>query len=267
MGAGTFPGAAGGAPMSVRREITLTRRRLLDTRAVIDALLAHADGTGKPGWDVLEEIMRRAEFVVADGYPTQSMADSDIHGGFAQTGDTSTERAALRLASESDEEALAHFRQVQADVWRERERDVAGDALVELRSDVEHMAQLADNVDNCRKLVLSIQGRKRGRESTVDNCPLCGGLVTNVGEDRIKAGYCPACYTAWRRAGSPRDSVERHQFERARLEALKLEQREPDRHVACEHICCPVDMRKSPSHEHFHPPASCPSCAEVSKAC
>ena len=247
--------------MSVRREITTTRRRLVEARAVIDRLLARAEGSDH---DVLEEIMRRGQYLVADGYPTQSMADSDIHGGFAQVGNTSTERAALRLASESEEDALAHLRAVQADLWRERERDPAADALRELVTDVSLIAQYAENVDNCRKLVLSIQGRRYGREATVDNCGLCGGLVTNVAEDRIKAGYCVACYTAWRRAGAPRDPVARSQFERTRLEALKVEP--PDPHATCAHVCCPVELTGHTTADHFYEPETCPNCDEVRKA-
>lgn len=252
--------------MSVKRETALARRRLVEAKAAIDRLLAHAEGTGKPGHDVLEEIMRRGAFVISDGYPTQSMADSDIHGGFAQTGSTSTERAALRLAAESDEDAAAGGRSVRPDTWAETERDLAGDVIRGLVTSIAEVGGILENVDRCRKVIFSIEGRHHGRESTVVNCPLCTGLVTNVGEDRIKAGYCPACYTAWRRAGAPRDPVERSQFERARLEQVKVERQAPDPHVACSHACCPVD-RRAVSHEHFHVPEDCPSCAEVRKAC
>lgn len=249
--------------MSVKREAVAARRKVVLIRAVADALLAKAPGSEH---DMIEELIRRGQYVVADGYPTQSMADSDIHGGFAQTGSTSTERAALRLAAESDEDAETHDRDTRPDDWRERERDVAGDALRELVSDIERAAFHMGDADQARKFLLSIQGRRHGRESTVVNCPLCGGLVTNVGNDRIRSGYCLGCYSAWRDAGSPRDPVERSQFERDRLARLKVEQQQPDPHVACPHICCPVDVRRSPSHDHRFSPEECTSCELVRKA-
>lgn len=251
--------------MSVRREITMTRRRLTEARTVIDRLLAHADGTGKPGHDVLEELMRRGAHVVADGYPSQSMADSDIHGGFAQTGSTSTEKAALRWASESAEDAEAHGREVRPDdPNRHLERDVAGDALRELVSDIDRLAWHAANADNIRKLLVSIETRRYGRESGVVNCPLCGELVTNTGDDRIRSGYCRSCYDAWRRAGSPQDPVERHQFEREWLGKLAERKSVVPSSDPCEHghLCCSRSLTAA-MHDHFRSPAECVDCAAV----
>lgn len=262
--------------MSVRREITTARRRLLDARRAIETLLAHAPGSGKPGWDMLEELLRRgAEVAAGDGYPTQSMSDGDVHGGFGQRvgSSTLTERAALRLASEDDETAERHGRDVQPDRWEDHERDLAADLLRELVSDVARLALHADNIDNCRKVLLSIEGKGRRSDAAqpIGNCPLCAQMVTGIGEDRIKAGYCPACYSAWRRAGAPRDPVERGQFERARLAQLKREAEAadvspPPRAVgfACEqgHLCCSV----SAEHAHWHEPPTCPECSKARAA-
>lgn len=271
--------------MTVKREVTTARRRLefmlrccvrllarpglpdKDLREAIEKLLERV-GPAEQRPDVLAELVRRGEYVPADGYPSQSMADSDIHGGFAQTGSTSTERAALRWASESAEDAAAAGRRVEPDdPERDVERDVAADALRELVVNIDGAAMFIGDADRSRKFLLSIQGRQHDPEDAQapTRCALCPAIVTNVGDDRLRSLYCPACYKAWQRAGAPQDTVERRRFERERLAKLQ------DRggalaRVECPHICCPVDMRRSPGHDHFHTPDTCPSCAEVRKA-
>ncbi len=44
------------------------------------------------------------------------------------------------------------------------------------------------------------------------DCQACGRQVSGSGNDRLRRGYCPACYRAWRRAGRP----DRSEFEAAR---------------------------------------------------
>lgn len=253
--------------MSVSRETTAARRRLefmlracvrflarpgttdKEIRAAIEHLLARVGPTETGTPDVLAELVRRGEHVPHDGYPPQSMADSDIHGGFAQA--TPTEKRALRLATNDDE---------QPDDWRETTRDTAADALRELVTNISAAASFLGDADTNRRFLLSIQWRQKDEEP-VDTCSLDGTVVTKLGADRIKGGYCPACYEAWRRAGAPRDPVERSQFERERLAKLQVRAR-----AECEHVCCPVDERRSVDHKHFHEPDTCPSCAEVRSA-
>lgn len=269
--------------MSVKREIKHARRRLefvlrctvrllakpgtpdKDLNQAINALLARV-GPAEDRPDVLAELVRRGEFVPADGYPSRSMADSDIHGGFAQTGSTSTERAALRWASEAEEEAVANRRPVEADdPNRVVDRDVAAEKLRDLVANIDSAATLLSHADRDRKFLVSIQWRQHDPEDAdkPDSCGLCSTVVTKVGADRIKSGYCPACYEAWRRAGAPQDTVERRRFETERMAMLQARERRP---VTCDHICCPVDMRNSASHTHFKSPTECASCAEVRAA-
>lgn len=267
--------------MSVKRETATARRRLefmlrccvrllarpgvaeKDLNQAINTMLERV-GPAERQPDVLAELVRRGEYVVADGYPAQSMADSDIHGGFAQTGSTSTERAALRWASPSAEEAAAKRQPVEADdPHRPIDRDPAADALERMVSSIDGAATAIAHADRDRKFLQSIQWRQPDPEAAhaPTTCSLCPRVVTNYGADRLKSLYCPACYKAWQRAGAPQDPSERRRFESDRLAKLQTRAR-----VECEHICCPVDERRSVDHKHFHEPETCPSCAEVRSA-
>lgn len=270
--------------MTIKRETIAARRRLEFALRCVVRLLARPGvpdkdlnqainhmlervGPGEDRPDVLAELVRRGEYVPADGYPAQSMADSDIHGGFAQTGSTSTERAALRWASESEEDARRNRRPVEADdPDRVVGRDVAAEKLRELVTSIDGAATALAHADRDRKFLLSIQWRQHDPEEAdaPTRCSLCPAVVTNLGDDRLRSLYCPACYKAWQRAGAPQDPVERRRFETERL--AKLQTRDGLReHVACPHPCCSAD-RRSVAHEHFHTPETCPSCAELSKA-
>lgn len=54
-------------------------------------------------------------------------------------------------------------------------------------------------------------GLERQRTNMAD-CEACGRCVAQTTTDRIKAGYCRACYEAWKRADRP----DRPTFERTR---------------------------------------------------
>lgn len=44
---------------------------------------------------------------------------------------------------------------------------------------------------------------RAGRELTSDPCRICGLTPSGLGEDRLKAGYCPRHHQRWVRAGRP----------------------------------------------------------------
>ena len=44
------------------------------------------------------------------------------------------------------------------------------------------------------------------------DCGACNRHLAGSGNDRLRSGYCPACYRAWRRAAQP----DRSEFEAAR---------------------------------------------------
>lgn len=277
--------------MTVKTETTRARRKLeatlracvrllakpgtteKDMRGAIEHLLARVgpgvDSDDKPLPDMLAELVRRGEYVAHDGYPSQSMADSDIHGGFA--GASPVEGRSLRLAAPSDEEARRKREPVRPDDWAETERDVAADALRELVTNIDAAATFMGDADTTRRFLLSIQGRQRNPEAAdePDKCGLCEAVVTKVGNDRIRSGYCLACYTAWRDAGSPRDPVERSQFERDRLAKKNARLHvDPTAPAVCAyaHVCCSDDVRRSAEHRHWRSSAECADCAEVRAA-
>lgn len=58
-----------------------------------------------------------------------------------------------------------------------------------------------------------------GRAPAVGSCRACGAMVTGVGSDRFRGGYCPRCDAAWRRRVNESDGpVDRVVFERERRE-------------------------------------------------
>lgn len=56
-----------------------------------------------------------------------------------------------------------------------------------------------------------------GRTPSVGSCRACGVMVTGVGSDRFRGGYCPACAEAFRRR-CQEGPVDRAEFERERRE-------------------------------------------------
>lgn len=60
------------------------------------------------------------------------------------------------------------------------------------------------------ELIVDLEDELKGRKSTVGSCRRCSRTVPGTPDDRIRSGYCEACYRAWLRAGRP----ERQQFER-----------------------------------------------------
>lgn len=77
---------------------------------------------------------------------------------------------------------------------------------------VSTISKAAVKLDRKIQVVLNTASSKRGRETTIDLCLACEADVTGVGEDRIRSGYCPACYRKWLRDGRP----DRHRFEKSR---------------------------------------------------
>ena len=73
------------------------------------------------------------------------------------------------------------------------------DLFTEMAKAAHHVA----NADHLRALVLDV-ARKLDRENPkpgAGDCLACGRWVTGGASDRIKAGFCPACWMAWNRGG------------------------------------------------------------------
>lgn len=63
---------------------------------------------------------------------------------------------------------------------------------------------------------------KRGRETSLAECGCCSSSITGIGNDRLRANYCPACYAAWYRSKKAGMS-DRVRFETARKAQLQAE--------------------------------------------
>lgn len=75
--------------------------------------------------------------------------------------------------------------------------DPIGEAVADLARELEALARCANLIAGKTTLVMGAADRWRGRQSALQGtCGVtaCGRVVTGVGEDRIKGGYCPRCY-------------------------------------------------------------------------
>jgi len=182
---------------AIRNAVERLDRNLTVIRGAVD----HLDD----GW--IDVLARRGRHVASgDGFKARTLAD----GAPSVSHHTSVEAAALRgLPDAVDDDELVGDR----DDWsRHRAADPAGRALAELWQLLDRMADLAAGVDRCAGFLAHIHLVKAGREdSTQGSCLRCARTVAGSESDRLKGGYCPACYTAWHRLGKP----ERGVFERS----------------------------------------------------
>ena len=77
-------------------------------------------------------------------------------------------------------------------------------AIEIIRNETLAMRVSAIRIERAKSVIQHITDGRRGREVTLGTCNACERTdVANTGSDRIKAGYCPACWTAWCRQGRP----------------------------------------------------------------
>lgn len=101
------------------------------------------------------------------------------------------------------------------------------------------LTQSASSAIRTLKLVHAIDDRDEPhRKSGAGYCEACTDWVPGTSEDRIRSGYCDACYTAWTRAARP----PRGPFERGRR--ARAEDRRRTR-VAAESVTTPTTTKKS----------------------
>lgn len=160
---------------------------------------------------ILEDIKSFTESVLLDIVDCEMrIADGLARSGDAvggRSGDVSrpTERAALRLAGreeEYDEEGNVK-REAEPDTWVENERDVVGEAILEFMVELKEAAAHLRIARRKIPVVVDAGARLRGRKDSIDQCLCCDRDVLGTREDRLKAGFCEACYKAWRRLGMP----------------------------------------------------------------
>lgn len=85
------------------------------------------------------------------------------------------------------------------DTW-----SVPGERVGELVAHVMDQAGLmhdhARRIASLKRLIENRGDARYGRQCSLQgDCLACDRPVSGVGEDRIKAGYCPTCYRAWLR--------------------------------------------------------------------
>ena len=74
---------------------------------------------------------------------------------------------------------------------------------------------------------------ERGRVVSIGECKACAELVPGSQNNRLKAGYCPACYSAWRRSADANGArLPHHIFEKERRVALTEASGEAESKVA-----------------------------------
>lgn len=146
--------------------------------------------------DKLVELDKRGRYLaVADGYPSRTLGDG-------------TSRSENELTS------------VESAVWRRsepQEYDGAGDAIREVFSAIHQMADLAAKVR--KKIEASAHAHEKavGRQSALSGpCRACGREVAGGEGDPMRAGYCSACYRAWRRLLAGGEGADRVAFEASR---------------------------------------------------
>lgn len=61
------------------------------------------------------------------------------------------------------------------------------------------MYRAAMDLAGVQRLIVNRGDSRFGRQTTVVDCLACDATITGVGEDRVKAGYCPTCHRAWLR--------------------------------------------------------------------
>lgn len=138
----------------------------------------------------------------ADGYPTGYLAC-----GGEDAAQSRTEGAALadyRVDPDTDTGTWGHTE-------HDRHHDYTTAAARALRAAADAIGELMERLDAIDRLATLHRTDPSG------HCNACTRWVEGTANDRLRAGYCAACYRAWDRAGRP----DRVQFERTRVTTTK----------------------------------------------
>jgi len=111
--------------------------------------------------------------------------------------DASPERTPKSKGSYSDPTASAVMRLMSG----RKVSDPIFDAVKEIAQTLNDMAALSNRIDNLVQFVT--EGAERSKIAAIHYCGACEREVTGTKSDRIKSGYCEACYRQWLREGKP----------------------------------------------------------------
>lgn len=155
---------------------------------------------------ILEDIKSFTESVLLDIVDCE-MRVSD---GLAKTGDGTgrgtdvpdpTQRAALRLAGKEETlnpDGTVKY-EAEPDTWQETEADPVAEAIRECLGSLAEAAGALKQAKRKIPVITDAGARLRNRENSIDQCGCCDKDVLGTRDDRLKAGFCSACYEAWRR--------------------------------------------------------------------
>lgn len=160
----------------------------------------------------LAELLRRGQYPATDGYGGGS------NGASGNDISRPTEAAVVQRAGGrtiTDE----HGQQRETpDDWTDTRDDVR-QAISELFATLAEALGHIRSVDRKRQYVMAIADTASGRVSSLQGqCEACEADVIGVGDDRLRAGFCPACHKAWVRTDQGKGRMDRMQFRTLRLQ-------------------------------------------------
>jgi hypothetical protein len=183
------------------------KRRFSAKRAIKqrDAVLEHLPRVfGRMKDADLNEIERRARMTAEpDGFSS----GGSIEGSTSEVSDP-TQAHAFRLIEGTKPQG-----DVQMEAFRRLDRAFQGcwDHVIEAEAAWDLIQHITDG--------------RRGRETSLGTCQAClRSDVPNVGEDRIRAGYCNSCYRSWLRSDGGLGRMDRFSFELSRRQLEVVEE-------------------------------------------
>jgi len=187
------------AERTYRRSIDRRLREVAEARSVIETIDAE--------W--LFELQRRREQLASpDGYGSTTYEP----GSSGSSDTTPTERAALNSGLRLPGCRRPSFVKIRGQKKRvcvhcgfhedEHSADPIGSTAEEVIDLLDTATKALRTIHRKFTVVTRAADGRVGRQSLLSQCGACGADVTGYGEDRIKAGYGPCCYVAWRRFDS-----------------------------------------------------------------
>lgn len=189
-----------------RRRVVRLAQSVVAVREVVSRLEA----------GILAELVRHDEVAVEhDGYPSRSGGG----GGGAPAVTVPDEHGDPDSVTVTFTEAAVFAR------GDDHRRDPIGDAVRYIEAALPAVAEGLRRIDRARASVVHAADDKRGRISSLQGtCSACQRDVTGVGVDRLRRGWCTACYTAFLRWRNTRPTSQDPGGENSRFEAFRRQQ-------------------------------------------
>lgn len=151
---------------------------------------------------LVEEISPRIEAILklarmeragrGDGYPRSSMNGSVRGGDVARP----TETAVTGPPCDCEEGKCPHVAPIDRPP---SESDIVAVWVEEALDRLRELGKLITQEADLTSLIVNRGDKRYGRQATGDYCDACARFVTGAVDDKLKRGYCAACYRAWLR--------------------------------------------------------------------